>query len=97
MVNAWANANVQMEDAMIDELKHCLKICGNKAKGRISKRMFQEIKPRQIFWKKNICYPLTRINFSWGSFLHIYLLQKWHKLEEYVFTNSELFRLFNFQ
>ena len=31
---------------------------GNKAKGRISKRVFQESKARQIFWKTNISYPL---------------------------------------
>ena len=31
---------------------------GNKAKGRISKRVFQEDKVRQIFQKTNISYPL---------------------------------------
>ena len=31
---------------------------GNKAKGRISKRKFQENKARQIFSKTNISYPL---------------------------------------
>ena len=30
---------------------------GNKAKGRILKRVFQENKARQIFWKTNISYP----------------------------------------
>ena len=34
---------------------------GNKAKGRISKRVFQEKKVRQIFRKTNIFYPLIRI------------------------------------
>ena len=33
---------------------------GNKAKGRISKRVFQENKARQIFKKTNISYPLVR-------------------------------------
>ena len=33
---------------------------GNKAKGRISKRLFQENKARQIFRKSNISYPLIR-------------------------------------
>ena len=33
---------------------------GNKAKGRISKRVFQEHKARQIFQKRNISYPLIR-------------------------------------
>ena len=32
----------------------------NKAKGRISKGMFQENKARQIFRKMNISYPLIR-------------------------------------
>ena len=32
----------------------------NKAKGQISKRMFQENKARQIFRKTNISYPLIR-------------------------------------
>ena len=36
-------------------------IVGNKAKGRISKRLFQKKnKPRQIFRKTNISYPLIR-------------------------------------
>ena len=36
-------------------------LVGNKAKGQISKRVFQEKKARQIFrifWKMNISYPL---------------------------------------
>ena len=33
---------------------------GNKAKGCIRKRVFQENKARQIFWKTNIPYPLIR-------------------------------------
>ena len=35
-------------------------IVGNKAKGRISKRAFQENKSHQIFRKTNISYPVTR-------------------------------------
>ena len=35
-----------------------LQVVGSKAKGRISKRVFQENKARQIFSKPNICYPL---------------------------------------
>ena len=34
------------------------KIVGNKAKGRISKRVFQENKARQIFQRTNISYPM---------------------------------------
>ena len=33
---------------------------GSKAKGRISKQVFQEKKAHQIFRKMNISYPLTR-------------------------------------
>ena len=37
-------------------------IFGNRVKGRISERVFQENKALQIFWrkKKNISYPLIR-------------------------------------
>ena len=35
-------------------------IVGNKTKGRILKRLFQENKARQIFRKINISYPLIR-------------------------------------
>ena len=44
--------------------RHVLRRCqnvGNKTKGRISKRVFQENKARQIFRKTNISYPLIRI------------------------------------
>ena len=37
---------------------------GNKAKGRISKRVFQENKRRQIFRKTNIFYPLIRTRMN---------------------------------
>ena len=42
------------------DFKHITKLVGNKAKGRISKRVFQENKARQIFRKTNISYPLIR-------------------------------------
>ena len=35
-------------------------VVGNKAKGRISKRVFQQNKARQIFRKTNISNPLIR-------------------------------------
>ena len=41
-------------------LQNKLEIVGNKAKGRIWKRVFQENKARQIFRKTNISYPLMR-------------------------------------
>ena len=40
--------------------KHRFQIVDDKAKRRISKRVFQENKPSQIFWKTNISYPLKR-------------------------------------
>ena len=36
-------------------------LAGNKAKGRISKQVFQENKDRQIFRKTNIFYPLIHV------------------------------------
>ena len=39
-------------------------IVGNKAKGRISKRVFQENKARQIFRKRNNSCPLIRNDIS---------------------------------
>ena len=44
------------------------KIVGNNAKGRISKRVFQENKARQIFRKTNISYPLIRTRTFFGKF-----------------------------
>ena len=41
-------------------LKWCTEFVGNKVKGRISKRLFQENKARQIFRKTNISCPLIR-------------------------------------
>ena len=40
-------------------IKKCHSV-GNKAKGRISKRVFQESNVRQNFRKTNISYPLIR-------------------------------------
>ena len=37
-----------------------MQFVGNKAKGRISKRVLQKNKSRQIFRKTNISYPLIR-------------------------------------
>ena len=46
---------------------------GNRAKGRISKRVFQENKAHQIFLKTNISYPpdtpLFSENVAWFIFL----------------------------
>ena len=36
------------------------KVVGNKAKGRLLRRVFQENKARQIFRKTNISYPMIR-------------------------------------
>ena len=45
---------------LISLLFFYLQIAINKAKGRISKRVFRENKARQIFRKTNISYPLIR-------------------------------------
>ena len=39
-----------------------LEFVSNKAKGQISKRVFQEKKAHQIFQKMNIFYPLVHIS-----------------------------------
>ena len=65
---------------------------GNKAKGRISKRVFQENKARQISRKTNISYPLIRarkkclfsgkfsVFFSWNTRFKIALLPYYRQL-----------------
>ena len=45
------------------KLKNC-DCVGNRAKRRISKRVFQENKARQIFRKTNISYPLRMQTFQ---------------------------------
>ena len=47
-----------VSNVLRDCLQISLLIVGNKAKEQISKRVFQESKARQIFWKTNISYPL---------------------------------------
>ena len=45
--------------------RHSLSLLvGNKAKGQIWKRLFQENKGRQIFRKSNISYPLIPVRTS---------------------------------
>ena len=44
---------------------------GNKAKGRISKRVLQENKARQIFRKTNISYPLIRFSENLACFVFL--------------------------
>ena len=39
-------------------------VVGNKAKGRISRRVFQENKAHQIFRKTNISNPVRNVRFS---------------------------------
>ena len=63
----WAS---DLHSCVFDANFERLDIVGNKAKkGRISKRVFQENKPRQIFRKTNISYPLIRKSalFSWNT------------------------------
>ena len=49
------------------------KVVGNKAKGRISKRMFQESKARQNFRKTNISYLLIRTRTRTRIRTHTYV------------------------
>ena len=53
------NVPVKLGRDTVNIVSSCKKeIVGNKVEGRISKRVFQENKARQIFWKTNIFYPL---------------------------------------
>ena len=56
-------------------------IVGNKAKGRISKRVFQENKARQIFRKTNISYSLILTRASAYQGQEMFVLRKiWRAL-----------------
>ena len=46
---------------ILTPISYCV---GNKAKGLISKRVFQENEERQIFRKTNISYPHVRVRVS---------------------------------
>ena len=54
-----ASKNIQVSTVIIRKIIYS-EFVGNKAKGRISKRVFQESKARQNFRKTNISYPLIR-------------------------------------
>ena len=58
-MNEKVNKFLLTRDKFMPEI-HLRQHVGNKAKGRISKRVFQENKARQIFRKTNISYPLIR-------------------------------------
>ena len=66
-------------------------LVGNKAKGWISKRVFQENKARQVFRKTNIFYPLIRTHTI--NFAHSILLgdQSWITLKFSYFSVWSLF------
>ena len=52
-----------------DYLIHIRQVVGNKAKGRISKRVFQEKKACRIFRKTNISYSLIRTRGASKGFM----------------------------
>ena len=54
---AWFSQNLML---LLVHWSICSQFVANKAKGRISKRVFQESKARQNFRKTNISYPLIR-------------------------------------
>ena len=71
-------------------------IVGNKAKGRISKRVFQESKARQNFRKTNISYPLIRTRTYQGvrnlrAQTSIFTLNKFNVLFADFVQLSEIF------
>ena len=62
-------------------LLYNVRIVGNKAKGRISKRIFQENKAHQIFRKTNISYPLIRTRTCAHQGVRMFVFRKiWRAL-----------------
>ena len=59
----------------VQRLKDFRQDVGNKAKVRISKRVFQENKGRQIFRKTNISYSLMRISHPLICFFETLILR----------------------
>ena len=77
----------------------CEYFVGNKAKGRILKRVFQENKARQIFRKTNISYPLIRtrtcayqevrnVRFSENLACFVFLKHPFWDLPVYLITDD---------
>ena len=58
----WILSPTKIKSLVIFNKKLTFKftLVGNKAKGQISKRVFQENKARQVFRRTNISYPLMR-------------------------------------
>ena len=60
----------------ISGIKSKCDFVGNKANGRISKRVFQENKTSQVFRKTNISYPLGVQNVRFSENLACFLFLK---------------------
>ena len=58
VLSVWNNFLFSIFQKSVRTLIRLPDIVGNKAKGWISKVVFEENKARQIFWKKNFSYPL---------------------------------------
>ena len=56
-VGSYANISTSF-NLILNRVQEKKQNVGNKAKGQISKRVFQENKARRIFRKMNISYPL---------------------------------------
>ena len=72
---------------LANEVKNIWRQCyfvGNKAKGRISKRVFQENKALQIFRKTKISYPLIRTRFALLPYYRRLLDISWEYGNEWV-------------
>ena len=73
MLARWLSSNSEMHGNIrcfwgitvkkSEKWQTLLFIC-KKSKGRFSKRVFQENKARQIFWKTNIFYPLDKHTYK---------------------------------
>ena len=63
------------------------KVIGNKAKGRISKRVLQENKARPIFQKTNISYSLIRTRT--GKVLSMFVCDSYKDTNDLYLWNLE--------
>ena len=71
-----------------------VQVVGNKAKGRISKQVFQENKACQIFQKRNISYPLISLKFALLPYYWQSTMMKWKTdvIKYIFFLNGTFFK-----
>ena len=81
---------------MFDEVQNRPPCFVDKAKGRISKRVFQENKARQIFRKTNISYPLICTHPFSGLLIMHFIFCKGNRKAHLLFTFFKIPSILNF-